>query len=260
MLDTGFLSSVLPHRQTAALLQVGASRPFNFSVQVFGVRVRCWTNSSSEGAICVLIRFGLVHCILLLSVSAWAQQTQIPTTPPQDQAAASLQPASKDPQALSILNQALTVAGGIQAIIAIGDYTVTGSSTSPRNPDTTSSVTVSGRWPTELRTDTTLPAGVKSEIINNGLMITRAENGKPSMWPLVPPMMAGNLLLPYRELAIVSLSALFRLTYNGVIQLDGQPVYDILAECILPGGHHSGDQMQVYRTVEFYINVSTLQL
>jgi hypothetical protein len=80
-------------------------------------------------------RFSLLLCFLILNVSVRSQQTQPLSTPP---------PAPKDPQAVSVLNQALTVAGGAAAIRAIADYTATGNITYHWNPEVQGVVTVRG--------------------------------------------------------------------------------------------------------------------
>ena len=73
-----------------------------------------------------LVRCGLLLCYFVLSVSVWARQTQQVSTP---------SAASRDPQAVTVLNQALSVAGGAAAITAIADYTGTGNITYPSEQD-----------------------------------------------------------------------------------------------------------------------------
>jgi hypothetical protein len=115
------------------------------------------------------VRFGLLFCFLLVSVPICAQQTQpVPTLPP----------AKKDRQAISIINQALSVAGGIQAIATIKDYTCTGTITYHKNVDrdVQGTVTIRAGGLNQLRMDTTLPSGTRSEV-TNGRITIKDENG-----------------------------------------------------------------------------------
>jgi hypothetical protein len=83
-------------------------------------------------------RFGL-FCALLSIVPAWSKQPL-----PQQTQTATPTPATKDPQAVSILNQALSVAGGMPAISAIADYTATGNMTYYSSQDVQETVTLRG--------------------------------------------------------------------------------------------------------------------
>src|SRR5712691_11270119 len=129
-------------------------------------------------------RFRLLSCVLLLNVSAWAQQAQTPviqpqpTIPQQTQPVTALPPAPKDPQAVNVLNQALSVAGGMGAIQAIVDYTATGNITYHWNPEAQGTVTVRGLGFDQIRVDASLPRGLHSSAISGGQTSTKAEDGR----------------------------------------------------------------------------------
>ena len=205
-------------------------------------------------------RFGLLFCILLLSIPVWAQQTQPASSP-----------APKDPQAVSVLNQALTAAGGTAAIKAITDYTATGSVTYHWNPEAQGTVTVRGLGSGQIRVDANLPRGVHSSVVSEGQTTTKAEDGTLSQYPpsypvpssdaftYQPAMFPGSLVLPHSQLVVVLNASRFRLIYKGVVQVDGHAVHDIQAQIVFPG-QTQPDSMTEYHTVDTFIDTTTLQL
>jgi hypothetical protein len=171
-------------------------------------------------------RSGVLLCLLLLNISVSGQQTQQATTPTQD------------PQAVSVLNQALTVAGGAPAILAIQDYMGSGSITYPEQ-DAQGTVTVLGLRGTEFRMDANLPAGMRSWAVDDGVITSKSEAGTiwsmalkeavPSSdaFPFQTPLFPASIAFPDRQLAAVVGNPSYELTYKGVVQIDGHTVYDI---------------------------------
>jgi hypothetical protein len=94
-------------------------------------------------------RFAFIFCLFLCALPIYGQQAQPSAAPP---------PATKDPQAVSVVNQALKVAGGASAISAIKDYTGTGSITYHMAQDIQGTVTIRGRRLSRLRIDASLRA------------------------------------------------------------------------------------------------------
>src|ERR1700730_12089363 len=131
-------------------------------------------------------RFGLV-LLLCLNVSAWSRQSQ--------QAPA---PAPKDQQAISVLNQALAVAGGAQAILAVVDYTASGNVIypSPQGTNVTGTVAIVGRGFHRLRLGEALPTDSNSQSINNGGITVKTTAGAIQIVPYPAPVMAGGITLP----------------------------------------------------------------
>src|SRR5580704_13507088 len=108
-------------------------------------------------------RFNLFFLVFVV-IPAWSKQ---PLPPQQTQTATQLS-ATKDAQAVSEVNQALSVSGGTPAIMAITDFTATGNVTYYSGPDPAvqGTVTIRGRGLGQLRIDTNLPAGTRSESID----------------------------------------------------------------------------------------------
>jgi hypothetical protein len=222
-------------------------------------------------------RFGLLLSILLLNIPVWGQQSQTPvlqpqpTIPPQTQPVTTLPPAPQDPQAVIVLNQALTVAGGTAAIKAVTDYTATGNITYNWNPEQQGTVTVLGLGTDQIRLDANLARGIHSSVISNGQSSTKTEDGRVTQYPppypvpssdaypYQPPMFPSSLLVPHMQLAVVLNSPRYSISYKGVVQLDGNSVHDILVQRIMPG-QTQPDSMTEYHTMEYFIDTATLQI
>ena len=153
-------------------------------------------------------RFSL-PIFLFFCVPGWAQQAQ-PLT--------ALPPAPKAPQALSILNQALTVAGGVQVINAITDYTATGNVTYHWNPEVQGTVTIIGRGMDQFRQDANLPTGLRSSAVINGATSLKSEDGSLQQVSTIAPLSPGSLVFPWTLLAGGVNGSWLGLTYVGVIR------------------------------------------
>jgi hypothetical protein len=207
-------------------------------------------------------RSAFLFCPLFFAISAGAQQTQTNTTP---------SPAPKDPQAVDVVNRALSAAGGASAIKAVTDYTATGNVTYHWNPEAQGSVTVLGLGLGQIRVDANLPRGRHTSVISDGQTTTKAEDGTISRYPppypvpssdafpYQPPMFPGSFVLPHAQLMAVLNSPRISISYKGIVQLDGHSVYDIQVQKVVPG-RTQPDSMTEYRTMDFYIDTSTLQL
>jgi hypothetical protein len=177
--------------------------------------------------------------------------------------------ATQDPQAVSVLNQALAVAGGTVAIQAVLDYTAAGNITYNSNPLAQGSATILGLGLDKFRLDASLPSGVRSRIISQGVTDIVAENGTVSEYPPpypVPssdaspyeaPMFPGSLLLPAQQLAAILNDPRYRISYKGLVQLNGQSVHDVEFQLAIPG---QIDQMHEYHVRHLFIASATLQV
>ena len=179
--------------------------------------------------------------------------------------------ATKDPQAVSVVNQALAVAGGLTAIVAVSDYTATGNITYHWTQDVQGSLTVQARWPGDVRVDASLATGGRSRVISAGQTATKTESGAISRYPpsytlpssdaypYQPPMFPASLVLPELQLAAVLKSSRLDLSYKGIVQLNGHPVHDVQAlRTPLVAGQT--DTMAEYHTLDFFIDTSTFQV
>jgi hypothetical protein len=205
-------------------------------------------------------RLGVLLCTLLFTIPLRAQLTQAPTAPTQDPTATTLPPVTKDAQAVSAVNQALIIAGGIPAITAITDYTATGSITLHMDvdKDVQGSVTVRGSGLGDLRLDLNLPSGISSRAIAGGQVSEKAEDGVVRGSFDQPPMLASRFVIPYLPLAPLLNSAGYSVTYKGVVQIDGATVHDIQIQRIAPGLVDPTNSRAL--TVDFFIDPTNFQV
>lgn len=206
------------------------------------------------------LRVLLPILFITVCIPVRAQQAQATTTTA----------APQDAQAVSVLNQAVSVAGGAQALKAVTDYTGTGNITYQSNSGLQGTVTVEGLGSIDVRVDATIPTGVRSWAIADGITTLKNENGtisKPSAinpkvpssdaFPYQTPLFPSSLAFPYRQLANILSNPNFSISYKGVVQVDGHSVHDIQAERV---GAGKVDPMSKYHARELFIDSSTFQI
>ncbi len=212
-------------------------------------------------------RASVLACIVFLAASSEAQQIQLTQT----QTLPTQTPAPQDAQAVSVLTQALTAAGGTPAIQAISDFTATGNVTYHWNPDEQGNVTIQGLGVSEIRIDSSLPSGQHSESIHNGQTARKEPNG--TLWqypppypipgsdavPYQPPMFPGSFVIPLSQVAAILNNPRCSISYKGIVQVDSTSVHDIQVQRILPG-QTIPDGMAEYHTIEIFVDTTTLQI
>ena len=209
-------------------------------------------------------RFALLLSILLLNIPVSAQQAQTITTPLPDQTATTPSPTTNDPQAVSVVDQALAVAGGTAAIRAIQDYTATGNITFPSQQDAQGPVTLQGLNGTEFRMDANLPTGIRSWAVSDGVMLQKAESGIVSQsvpqdpvsdsnaYPYQTPLFPASIAFPYLQLASVVSDPIYSISYQGLVEINGRSVHHIQID--------RGPADSASRVRDVFIDVSSLQV
>jgi hypothetical protein len=177
--------------------------------------------------------------------------------------------ATQDPQAVSVLNQALGAAGGATAHRAVTDYTGSGTITYHNNPDVQGTVSIKGLNSIAIRIDATLPTGIRSWAVHDGVATTKLENGRLSVaankpnvpssdaFPYQTPLFPSSIAFPYQQLTISLASPSFSISYRGIAQVDGHSVHDIEVQLVSAGGV---DPMSLYVARDFFIDTSTFQI
>jgi hypothetical protein len=205
------------------------------------------------------LRYAPFVLAFLAPVSMRAQQAPSSTTAP---------PAPQDPQAVSVLNQVLTIGGGVTAIKAVADYTGSGNIIYHWAEDVQGSVTIMGLRG-EFRLDASLSTGTRSWSVSQGIVVIKDEKGAISRFapqtnapssdafPYQTPLFASSLGVPYWQLATALNNPIFQISYQGVVPLDGRSVHHIQVQRVLPQQVGSTSE---YRTKDFFIDASTLQI
>ena len=209
--------------------------------------------------------------IALSFVVLFSFALSLPAQPTPAQQSATIPIATNDPQAVSIINQALAVGGGAQAVSAIRDYTGSGTITYRQDVDTEiqGTVTLKGRGAAQFRMDANLPAGVRSWIVDQG---HASANGtqqphvapKPipssDAFPVHAPIFPGGLAFPYVELATALNSSHFVLAYKGLVQMNGRSLHDIQLQRTMPGNTVTRPSKSAYDTKDYFIDSFTFQV
>jgi hypothetical protein len=196
-------------------------------------------------------------CLFYLAIfnaPAWSKQ---PLPPQQSQTTTPL-PATKDSQAVSAVGQALTASGGITAIMAIADFTATGNVTyfSGPNPAAQGSITIRGKGLGQLRIDTSLPSGTRSESID-GLTILKYEDGSTQRLHTQSPLYPVRMILPFLQLAPTPTSSGFSLLNKGIVLIDSSPAYDIQVQRAIPIANDPNSLVGKFLTMDYFVDVAT---
>jgi len=168
--------------------------------------------------------------------------------------------ATKDPQAVQIVTQALVTAGGTSTIDLISDYKATGNVMYHLAEDAQGKVTIRGKGLDELRIDADLPTGVRSEAISRGMMTMKLEDGTVNSRQMHAPLVPTRFLLPYLLLSPALGSPGYNIWYKGTVALAGRSLYDIQVQRILSLAPTPTTQLLEYFTIDFFIDPSTFQV
>ena len=168
-------------------------------------------------------------------------------------------PIHQDPQAVSVINQALAAAGGATALSAITDYTATGDITFHFAQDVQGTVTVRGKVLDQIRVDASLPGGVRSEIISQGDLTLKTEDNAVGQMAGPAPMAPARLILPWLLLVPVINNPSYKISYQGLFNLDGHTAHKIEVQYV-QAGMPTRQRLANYHTFEVVIDASTLQI
>ena len=179
-----------------------------------------------------------------------------------------------DPQAVTILQQALSVAGGTAVISAIKDYTGSGSLVFHQSQDEAvqGTVIVTGRWLDQFRMDENLPSGRRSFTFNQGHIARKHEDGTVSQFPpqgKIPssdafpwqtPMFADSTAFPYLQLITALNNAEFSIIYRGLLTINGKSAHDVEIRQLPPNAQGSDGFFTKYHTIDLFIDSVNFQI
>jgi len=180
---------------------------------------------------------------LLFVVPIQAQQSPTPT---------------RDPQALSMLQQCLTAAGGTQAISAIQDFTETGSITYFwADQQVNGSVTIRGLGLFDFRLDTNLPQGTRSWLVNGLQGTVKNANGSTKPISYADAVNQGGLTLPYLAIAAALNDSSVSISTVGTTTVKGRTGMIIQIRPTFATGDDPGGEVAKFNTKNYVIDSQT---
>lgn len=151
---------------------------------------------------------GLCLAVLLLSLHSASAQTT---------------PAVRDPQAITVLTEAVNAAGGMSAIASVQDFTGTGNITYYwAGQEVTGSATVRGLGSSLFRLDAELPDGTRSWAVTDTKGTLKNPDGTTSQIQYSNAISLGGLTLPYLRIAAALSNPNFSITPAGTATLNGR--------------------------------------
>ncbi len=190
----------------------------------------------------------LLFLCSLIPASLAAQQSNSTATP---------QTAQRDPQAVAVLTQALNVAGGVSVLSAIQDYTASGTANYYWGDGEQATVVVKGRGTSQFRVDATLPEGLRSWAVSDGMGFVKEANGTTDTIFTQNAVNRGNLTFPLAHIAASLQDLSMSLTYVGLEAKDGIQVHHIRIQKLYPQGSDPTGILGKLSKREFFVDSST---
>ena len=167
-------------------------------------------------------------------------------------------PVARDPQAVNVLNQVLSAAGGTTAIAAIEDFTETGNITLNWGAPVQGAVTVKGLGFHEFRLDATLADGVHSWITSNSASFQVNPDGSTVRLPSQNLVKPACLTVPILRILLAIQDTSTNISYGGLVTHDGQQLHDVQIEKIFPQSVDATGVLSNVTKADIYIDPNTL--
>jgi len=135
--------------------------------------------------------------------------------------------AQRDMQAVSVLNQVIANAGGSAALVAIQDFTATGTITfNWAGEDVSGTVAIKGRGLRQFRMEATLSDGVRTWLLNNG-QASKEADGTVTSVPYHTALNFESLTFPFAHLLGALQDASVSISYVGLETIGDSQVHRI---------------------------------
>lgn len=132
------------------------------------------------------------------------------------------QTVTKDPQAVAVLTQSLSAAGGMSAISSIQDFTGSGTITyNWASEPVQATATVRGMGISNFRLDANLPNGTRTWAVNGSSAVLITPDGNQTSLESYNLMTAGSMTIPYVRIAAVLGDTTTNIIYIGSATFNG---------------------------------------
>lgn len=166
--------------------------------------------------------------------------------------------ATSDAQAVAALSQALSAAGGPQALGVIQDFTATGQITySWPGSSNQGTVTLRGRGLDQFRLDAVLPEGTRSWAVSHGMGNLKAADGTETKIPGHNAIALGSLTFPYLPLMAASLDSTTTVSTVGPTSVNGANALQIRVQRHYTSSSDPNGTLAQLTTRDFFIDPNT---
>src|SRR5579885_2922746 len=166
----------------------------------------------------------------------------------------------RDPQAITILTQALNAYGGASAISGILDFTATGNITYYWDEAVQGNLTMQGRGLHELRVDASLPHGMHSSVTNANASFQKTPDGSVLQLPSQNIHKLTSAVFPAFYLFAAFHGASISITYGGQVAHNGEQAHDIVVQKIFPANGDPGGALGSISKAHIFIDPNSLMI
>lgn len=173
----------------------------------------------------------------------------------------STQQAQRDPQALTVVTQAISAAGGQAALSEIQDFAGTGTVTfNWAGEAVQGNATVKGRGIRQFRLDASLPDGVQTWAVNNGQAFKKESDGTVTQVPYYNAMSFESLTHPCAHLLAAFQDSSVSISYVGLETMSGNQVHHIRIQTVVAPSQNPGGIRSKLSRKDFIIDAATLSI
>jgi outer membrane lipoprotein-sorting protein len=165
---------------------------------------------------------------------------------------------ARDPHAVALLTQVLTVAGGQTAVSGIQDFTATGTVTYTWGASVQGTVTVRGRGLHEFRIDATLPDGLHSWVVNDNASFLKNPDGSISTLPPQNTAKIASATFPLVQLLWAIQDTSVSISDGRLITHDGAQAHEIVVQKIFSTGTDPLGARSKITKADIFIDPNTL--
>lgn len=137
------------------------------------------------------------------------------------------QEATRDPQGVTLLTQALNAAGGASVIGSINDFSAIGKITYYWSEPVEGTLKVSGRGLHQFRLDASVAGGQLSWITNGSSAFQKKPDGSKFPLPSQNTVKPATVTFPLVQVLTVVQDGAFNISYVGLVAHDGRQMHDI---------------------------------
>ena len=133
-----------------------------------------------------------------------------------------------DPQAVTVLTQAINAAGGAARLGVIQDFTAPGTITYFwAGTQVQGAATVRGRGWDQFRLDASIPGGTRSHAVSHGTGALKETSGRVTPIPYHNTVNAGLLTFPYLGIMVRLADPLTDISYVGLVTSGGRQLHQV---------------------------------